>query len=382
VKKYIILISAAVIAVGLVVFFGLNQMGLAGLSAPEGTEGTVKIGIMLPLTGDAALYGESIGTALELAKEEINAEGGILGRKVELVLEDSACNANEGVKAINSLVNLKGLKLIIAAECSGPSLAAAPVAEDAKALYLVAVASNPDIKYAGDYVFRIAPSDAQQGKDIAQIVYSGGFRNTAVLFMDNAYGEGIAGVFMKEIERLDGKVAIKQRFNQDDSDFRTQLLKTKETSPDSLFVVGYPQAYQLIIKQMYELGLDAQIFAGDTFKEASIVEALGDKVEGAIFSAYAESNSDEFRQFKEAYRKKYGKEYGPYGDYGYDSLYVLKAGIEYAKSFDPEVLKEKLYGLEYRGVTGLTKFDSYGEVDKPFGIMTVKNGEFVPYEAG
>lgn len=378
-KKHIILISIALIAVGLVAFLGLNQIGLIVLSAPEDA---VKIGIMLPLTGDAALYGESIGTALDLATEEINEEGGILGRRVELILEDSACNANAGVKAINSLVNLKGLKLIIAAECSGPTLSAAPVAEEAGVLYLVATASNPDIKHAGDYVFRIAPSDAQQGKDIAQIVYNGEFRNAAVLFMDNAYGEGIAGVFMEEFKRLGGKIAIEQRFSQDDPDFRTQLLKIKEKAPDSLFLVSYPQAYQLIIKQMYELGVNAQIFAGDTFKEQSIIEALGDKVEGVIFSAYVESDSDEFRQFKEAYKKKYGKEYGPYGDYAYDSIYVLKAGIEYAESFDPEVLKGKLYGLEYHGVTGLTKFDSYGEVDKPFGIMTVRNGKFVEYEAG
>ncbi len=368
----------AIIAIAVVAFTGFNQTGLFGLGAEE--EETVKIGVMLPLTGDAAIYGESVGTAIQLARERINESGGILGKRVEFVVEDSACDAKAGVKAINSLVHLKGMKLVIAAECSGPALSAAPVAEEAKVLYLVAIASNPDIKYAGDYVFRIAPSDNQQGKDIAKTIYKEGFRKAASMFMDNAYGEGIAGVFAKEFEALGGNVVITQRFNQNDNDFRTQLLKVKEVNPDSLFIVGYPQSYQLVIKQMHELGLDVQIFSADTFKDETIIQAVGDKAEGIIFSTYAESGTPEFERFKQAYRERHGKEYGPYGDYAFDSLYVLKAGIEQANSFDPEVLKESLYDLEYQGVTGLTKFDEYGEVYKPYAIMTVRNGSFVQYK--
>ena len=246
-------------------------------------------------------------------------------------------------------------------------------------MYLVSAASNPDIKNAGDYVFRIAPSDNQQGKDIARLVFGQGYRAGAVMYMDNAYGEGIANVFMDEFEKLGGKVSVKQMFNQGDSDFRTQLLKVKESEPEALFLVAYSQSYQAIIKQFYELGLDAQIFAADTFKDQSIIEGLGDKTEGIIFSTYAESGTPEFERFTQAYSEKYGKAYGPFGDYTYDSLYVLKAGIEQANSFDPEVLKHSLYGLEYNGVTGLTEFDSFGEVDKPYAVYIVKNGEFVEY---
>lgn len=377
VRKTVFAIALAVIAAALTVFAGLNGTGLFGLGQ-ENNE-TVQIGVMLPLTGDAAIYGESMGTALELAREQINAEGGILGKKIEFVIEDSACDAKKGVDAINSLVHLKGMKLVIAAECSGPALSAAPVAEEAKVFYLVASASNPKIKNAGDYVFRISPSDNQQGKDLAELLYAQGYRNVAAIFMNNAYGEGIAKVFMQEFGALGGAIVEQQQFGQNDNDFRTQLLKIKEANPDAVFLVAYPQSHQLIIKQMGELGLQKQVFATDTFKDQSILNGLGDKAEGVIFSMFAESKSSEFQKFREDYKQKYGKEYGPFGDYAYDSLYVLKAGIEQANSFDPEILKESFYSLEYKGVTGLTKFDEFGEVDKPFGIMTVKNGEFAEY---
>ncbi len=138
--------------------------------------------------------------------------------------------------------------------------------------------------------------------------------------------------------------------------------------------------YQVAIKQFFELGLNMQIFATETFKNEGTLRALGDKAEGIIFAVLAESDSTAFTQFKENYRKRFGKEFGPYGDYSYDSLYVLKAGIEQAKSFDPEVLKQTLYALDYNGITGETKFDSFGEVDKPYGVMTVRNRKFVPFE--
>jgi len=375
------IVSLVVIAAALALFLGVGQTGLAGLPAAGQGSGTVQIGVMLPLTGDNALYGESFGTALELAREEINARGGILGKKVEFVVEDSKCDAKAGVDAINSLVRLKGMKIVIAAECSGPTLSAAPVAEENKVLYLAATASNPDIKNAGDYVFRTCPNDLQQGKDLAQIVFSEGFRKTAVLNMDNAYGEGISGVFAEEFAGLGGSIAIKQKFNQNDTDFRTQLVKTKESNPDSLFLVAYPKTYPAIIKQMRELGLEIQLFSSDTFKDQAVLDALGELAEGTIFSGYAESGTAKFGEFRQAYRERYGKEYGPFGDYAYDSLYVLKAGIEQAKSFDPEVLKKTLYSLDYNGVTGETKFDSYGEVSKPYGVFIVKNGAFVPFSS-
>jgi len=106
---------------------------------------------------------------------------------------------------------------------------------------------------------------------------------------------------------------------------------------------------------------------------------LGEKANGIIFTNPAESNSANFLQFKENYKKKFGKDIGPYGDFGYDALFVLKAGIEQAKSFDPEVLKKSFYGLDYNGVTGETKFDSFGEVDKPYGVMAVNDLQFVKY---
>jgi branched-chain amino acid transport system substrate-binding protein len=367
-KKVVLIICV----VFLILLFGCVEQ-------PVEQKETIKVGVMLPLTGDAAVYGESFSTALKLATEEINVSGGIDGKQIELVIEDSKCDAIEGVKAINSLVNLHGLKLIIAAECSGPSLSAAPIAEKAKVLYLVAIASTPEIKNSGEYVFRIAPADDQQGEDLAKLIFNKNYRNTAVLYVNNASGAGIAQLFIEDFNKRGGNV-IEQKFNQGDSDFRTQLLKIKERDADSILVIAYSEHYPIIIKQMYELGIELPMFSSDTFKDETIIKSVGDLANGVIFTNFYESNSEKFVKFKNAYYEKYGKNYGPYGDYAYDVMYVLKEGIEQAGSFDPEILKESLYELEYEGVTGLTKFDELGEVFKPFGILIVEDGEFVNYK--
>ncbi|MDD5163158.1 MAG: ABC transporter substrate-binding protein [Candidatus ainarchaeum sp.] len=368
----------AVVAVALIII-ALGFNGFFNLQ--DAKQAPVQIGVIMPLTGDAALYGESMGTALELAREEINSNGGIIGKQVEFVIEDSACDTKAGVNAVNSLINLKGMKIIIAADCSGPTLAAAPIAEKAKVFYLVAIATNPDIKYAGDYIFRIAPSDSFQGKDLAQAVYKKGLANATILFVESSYGQGIEKIFKEEFGKLGGKISLSQGFSQTDSDFRAQLTKIKDSKFDSIIIIGYPQSYGLILKQMNELGIKGQIFASDTFKDSALIQDLGPLAEGIIFTGFAEKNSSEFLEFKEAYKKRFGKDLGPYAEYGYDSLYVLKTGIELAKSFDPEILKQKFYGVEFNGATGLTEFDSFGEVtSKHFDILTIKNGEFVTYK--
>ncbi len=375
-KLVVFVVVVAVFVIAIIAGLGINGF----FNLPKEQEGTVKIGVMLPLTGDAAVYGESMGTALELTKEEINANGGILGKQVEFVIEDSKCDAKEGANAANSLINLKGMKIILAEECSGPTLAAAPIAENAGVFYLVAIASAPDIKYAGDYVFRTAPNDEVQGKDLAEIVFKKGFGKTTVLFGENAYGKGIEKVFSEEFPKLGGKIVSSQGFDQKASDFRAQLAKIKESDFDSVLIIGYPQAYRLIIKQMEELGIKTQIFASDTFKDESLVNDLGSLAEGIILTGFGENKSQSFSDFKERYKKRFGKKTGPYADYAYDSLHILKAGIELAKSFDPEVLKEKFYQVEYKGATGLTKFDSFGESNKKYDAHIVKNGKFELYK--
>ena len=219
-----------------------------------------------------------------------------------------------------------------------------------------------------------------QGKQLAEIITKQGFSGTAALYMDNAYGQGVAKVFMEEFRKLGGKIALDQMFNENSIDFRAELLKIKESGADSMLLVAYQKPAQIILKQMSELGLETRIFSTDTFEDQVILDEVGGLAEGIIFTVFFEPDSEKASDFRERYFERYGKEAGVFSDYAYDSVYVMKEGIEKAGSLDVEAVRKALYEIRYEGATGLTVFDSFGEANKPYGAMEVKNGEFVEYK--
>ena len=372
------LIVGAVIVIVLAAFAG------ACLDKQPTESEEIKIGAILPLTGEAAKYGEDAKLGIDLAVEEINAAGGIKGKKIQVVYEDSQAAPSQGVAAIQKLVTVDKVPVIIGAMASSVTLAIAPIAEENKVVLLSPASTAPQITEAGDYIFRNEVSDAYGGKAQAELTWDElGIRNVAILYINNDYGVGTIDTFKKNFESYGGNITAIEVFEQGATDFRTQLTKIKDSNPDAIFLVGYKEVI-LILKQAKELGIETQILSSTMFEDPEILEKVGDLAEGVIYVYYGgfdpESDEEQVETFISDLAEKYGREPGHYTAESYDAMKLISVAIEKG-GYNSEEIKNALYDIkDYQGLAGSISFDENGDVIKLVTLKTVKDGKFVKYE--
>ena len=201
-------------------------------------EDTFKIGVMESATGLGETYGTVAIQAKEMAVDEINAAGGINGRMLELVVEDSKCNAQDSITAYNKLTDVDGVKIILGTSCSGAMLGAAPLAEDDGVVLFSGLATNPDIANAGDYIFRTSMSDAQLGVDTGNVMWADGVGTLATITETTDYAEGVLRSTVDQFEKRGGQVVAEERYTSDATDFRSQLTKLLSANPDAIHIAS------------------------------------------------------------------------------------------------------------------------------------------------
>lgn len=340
----------------------------------------IKIGSVLPLTGDAAKYGASAKKAIDLAVQEINLAGGIKGSKIIVIYEDDQASPDKGVSAFQKLITVDKVPVVIGAMPSSVTLAMAPIAEKNKVVLFSPASSNPKVTEAGDYIFRNDVSDVFEGVKMAEEVWERlGLKKVAVLYINNDYGAGIKDVFIRRFEELGGKIVDVETFEQGATDFRTQLTKIKQSNPEASYIVGYKEQIQ-ILKQYKELAIKAQILATIMLEDPEIIQKVGDAAEGAIYTYRAydpQSGQKEVTEFVENFKTKYGIEPDNWAAQCYDALKIVVLAIKRG-GYTSEGIKNSLYRIrDFPGVSGLTTFDENGDVIKPIILKTVKDGKFV-----
>ena len=341
-------------------------------------EEVIEIGVILPLSGNAAVYGLSAKEGIELALQDLD-------NKYQLIYEDSQCNSEKAVSASQKLINIDNVKMIIGHICSSAAMAVAPIAEQNKVILLSPGASTPELTNAGDYIFRNRQSISGEVSKVAEVSHNDfNINKMGIMYVNNDYGVGAKNIFKKKFEELNGEILSIESYEQDSTDFRTPLTKIKQVRPEAIFLAGYIKESAIIIKQATELNLETQFFSTMGVEGQELLDVAGPAAEGIIYTAPSfdvKSNESSIREFINKYKVKYGKE--PtyiFAATGYDALKILDLGIEKCKT-DTNCIKNRLYSIEnYPGVSGLTTFDEYGDVNKPVMIKTVKNGQFVPYE--
>jgi len=343
----------------------------------------IKIGVITPLTGGAAKYGEDLKRGYDLAVEEINGKGGVNGAKIKLIYEDSEAQPPKAVSAARKLIDRDKIVTILGGFGSSATLAVAPIAENKKVVLLSSASSSPKVTDAGDYIFRNEISDRYGAKETARLFFDLGFRKIGVLFINNDFGIDFCNMVQKTYKELAGTVTAAETFEQDAKDLRTQLMKIKESDPKAILIVSYKEAI-LILKQMRELGIRKQILSTALFEDPEILEKVGDIAEGAIYTYYGtfdtKSQDVRIREFIKNFRKKYGVDPEYYAPIGYDAVKILALAIEKG-GFKPEQIKNALYQIkDFPGLSGTTSFDENGDVVKPVILKMVKNGKFVKYD--
>ena len=337
-------------------------------AAPAPSDEPFRIGAMHALTGIAESYGNPILQAMQLAVEEINAGGGVNGRMLALIPEDSKCAAQDAITAYNKLTDVDGVKIILGATCSGAMLGAAPLAEADGVVLLSPSATSPDIATAGDYIFRTAINDAQLGVDTGNTLWADGIRNIATINETTDYAEGARRTTVAQFENLGGSVVGSESYSSDVTDFRSQLTKLTAENPDAIHLAAQGEfSGGTIVKQLRELGYDGPIY---TEVVPTGPEALGIAGEAATGMKAIVPNPELSTDKGIAFLKNFEERYGSvptipwFQASGYDNVYIAAACLKQTGSDqDAAGFRDCLYNLTYSGAIGDNySFDENGDI--------------------
>ena len=373
-RNIIIAIVVIIVIVIAILLIGIEKV----VNKPESN--IIKIGVILPLTGDGSKYGESGKKAIELALEEIDSNERIDEQKIDVIYEDSWSTPKGGVSAIQKLITTDKVQAVIGGMFSSVTLAIAPIAEKNKVVVLSPTSSSPKITDAGDYIFRNCASDIFEGAIMGKFAYDKlGFKKVAILYINNDYGVGIKDVFIKTFGAKGGAITVVDAFEQRSTDFRAQLTKIKGSEPQAIYIVGYKELGQLL-KQAKEIGINSQFLSTVMFEDPEILKIAGGAAEGVIYSARAynpEIEEGVTYKFVKLFKQKYNVTPDIFAGLSYDAMKILALTIEQGCRSGEEI-KNALYSIKhYPAVVGDTSFDENGDVIQPAVLKTVKNGKFV-----
>lgn len=350
---------------------------LSGCSTLQKEE-TIKIGAVLPLTGEGTPdQGQASQKAIMLAIDEINARGGINGKKLEAIFEDSQCQAKNGVTAITKLINVNKVNFVIGDICDSVTGAIMPIAEQNKVVLITPGSTSPAISNAGDYIFRFWFSENDLGDIVAKTAYDMGKRKIAILYINNAWGEAQKNGVKTRFKEMGGEIISEQVVDPNNVDYRTEISKAEQNEPDAYYIGLHPDGLVMSMKRLKELGINKTVFShGGLVGSTQTLGMGGDILEGIIAPFVYNPKST----FIERFEKKYGKKPGITADSSYDAVYVVTKIMEETGKFNSETIKKGLYNIkDYEGVSGVITVDENGDVHRPLRLMVVNERKLLPY---
>ncbi len=374
----------------------LLLMGVYGLEACTPAtveEKTIKIGVIAPITGEISNVGQSTVNAVELAAEQINAEGGMelngVKYKIVLIIEDNEDNEQKAVSVAQKLINQEGVIAIIGPQASRNAIPVANIAENAKVPMISPWSTNPQTTEGKDYVFRVAFIDSFQGQVMARFTFeelSGNCElcenKVAVLYdIASDYNKGIADIYKNIIENAGGKIVAFESYTTGETDFSEQLQRIKESKAGIIFLPNYYNEVPLQISQAREIGIEATFIGSDSW--GGINKNDRKELEGSFFSThYAPDIANDIAQnFIDDYLKSYGEIPDDVAALTYDAFGLLIQAILEQEEVSPEAIRAGLASTEsFTGVTGTMEYRSTGNPIKSAVILKVEHGEFVFYK--
>lgn len=343
----------------------------------------ILFGEVSSLTGQEATFGQSTRKGIALAVKEINAKGGVLGKRIRVITYDDQGKPTEAAAAATRLIVQDKVDVLIGEVASARSLAMAPIAQANKVPMITHASTNPKVTEGKDYVFRICFIDPFQGTVMARFARENlSLQKVAVLRdVRNDYSVGLANFFVESFRRMGGEVVGDQSYSAQDIDFKAQLTALRSLQPQAIFVPGYYTDVGLIARQARELGLNVPLLGGDGWDSAKLFEIGGDALQGSYFSNHysLDDPSPRIRAFTTAYEKEYGEGVpDAMGALGYDAVYIAADAIRRAGSTDGDRIRDALAATKaFEGVTGSITIDDGRNAVKPAVVLKVENGKAV-----
>ncbi len=333
----------------------------------DGQDEPFRIGVMESLTGTGETYGTVANQSKQMAADEINAAGGIDGRMLEFVIEDSKCNAADAIAAYHKLTDVDGVKIILGTSCSSAMLGVAPLAEADGVILFSGLASSSDIAKAGDYIFRTQISDIEGGIATGNTLWADGIRTLATITEATDYAEGVRRSSVAQFEQRGGSVVGAEAYGSDVADFRTQLTKLFEAEPDALHIAPQSEfSAGTIMKQAREVGYEGPIYAETVSVGTTALDIAGDAATGmkAITTDLDPAN-EKAQEVLANFRERYDYVTLPWHlGSAYDDVYIAAECLgQTGDDQDADGFRDCLYGITWSGAIGDDySFDADGEV--------------------
>jgi branched-chain amino acid transport system substrate-binding protein len=356
-----------------------------GESTTTGTAGAggaeILVGEYGSLTGPQATFGQSTHHGIMMAFDEINAKGGINGRKVKVLTEDDQSKQEEAASAVTKLISQQNVVAILGEVASSSSLAAGPICQSNKVPMITPSSTNPDVTKKGEYIFRMCFMDDYQGRSLADYVAkTEGVKKAAILTdVKSDYSQGLGHFFEEQFIKNGGQVVAKASYANGDSDFKSQLTSVRAAAPQILFVPGYYTDIGQIASQAKELGITAPLVGGDGWESPRLIEIGGKALEGSYYSNhYFYGDTDPVvHDFVTKYKDRFGQTPDALAALGYDAAKVLADAMTRATKIDGPSIRDAIAATKgIRGVTGMiTLGPDRNPVGKKLVIEEIKNGQ-------
>ena len=354
---------------------------LAGMA---GAQDVIKIGLLAPLTGQAAADGLSVQNSVKLAVEKVNAEGGLMGKKVELITYDDRADGKEAVALARKLIEQDKVVAVVGGSYSTPSRAMAPIFQEEKIPAVYAYAVHPDVTKAGNFNFRNGFLGMVEGKAAAYTaVKLLKAKKIALLISDNDFGRTLAEGFKMYIDKYaKGAATITsvQAYPMQEKDFKAYLSKIKDENVDVIFSSGYYFQTGPVVKQAREMGIKAYIIGEEGADSPKFLEIAGTSAEGFIIvtNLNRDDKRAQVQNFLKTFETRYKIQPDMVGASAYDAFMIIVDGIKRAKSVKGPDIRGSIATLkDFDGLTGqIKRFTPEGEVVKDVQVQTVKNGRF------
>ena len=341
----------------------------------------IEIGFFGALTGPQATFALSGKNGARLAIEQLNAGGGVLGKKLGLLVEDDHNEPSEAASAVSKLITRDHVVALIGENASSRSLAAAPIAQNYQVPMVSPSSTNVEVTKKGDYIFRVCFIDPYQGKVLATFARETLKAKTAALLVDakSDYSVGLADSFRKAFTGAGGEIVAELKYAEGDSDFSAQLTSLRTSHPDAVMIPGYYTDAGLIARQARSLGIDSVLLGADGWDSPKLSEIGGASVEGAYFSNHysVDDPSPAVRTFVDDYRKAYGAAPDSIAALSYDAARLIADAMRRAGSTEGKRVRDALAATaDFPGVTGRISMDADRNPIKPAVILKIEGGRF------
>jgi branched-chain amino acid transport system substrate-binding protein len=353
--------------------------GLLAACNPQAGSDKVRIGVFMSTTGTTANFGISSVNGIKMAADEINAAGGINGKQVELLIQDDRSDASEAATIVTQFVTQDQVHAVIGEVASSRSIAAAPIAQNAKIPMLTPSSTNPEVTKKGDFIFRSCFIDPYQGAAIAQFAAKTLGAKTAAIMVDrkNDYSTGLEKVITETFTRFGGKMVATQSYQEGDQDFNAQLTSLKGSNPEVIFVPGYYNDVGLIAKQARDKGITVPLIGGDGWDSEQLYKIGGTALNGSYFTNHYSPFDTEpkVQKFVNDYKSRYGSTPDALAATAYDAANIMFDAIKRSKSLSGQDIRDALAATNpFPGVTGTVTFNQQRDAVKPIVMIEIKDG--------